>query len=121
MIQIFDKFGRLKSAGIPGLGTVTAVSTGNLSPLFTTAVSSSTTTPNVTFSAISQPQKLFYASPNNASGIPSFRSIVASDLPSLSSIYFPYPTGTISQYIRGDGSLANISRLSSNSNKNYLT
>jgi len=106
MIQIFDKFGRLKSAGIPGLGTVTAVSTGNLSPLFTTAVSSSTTTPNVTFSAISQPQKLFYASPNNASGIPSFRSIVASDLPSLSSIYFPYPTGTISQYIRGDGSLA---------------
>jgi hypothetical protein len=89
MIQIFDKFGRLKSAGIPGLGTVTSVSSGNLSPLFTSSVTSSTSTPNITFAPINQPQKLFYASPNASTGTPSFRAIQTSDLPSLSSTYVP--------------------------------
>ena len=50
MIQIFDKFGRLKSAGIPGLGTVTSISSGNFSPLFTVSISSPTTTPTLSFS-----------------------------------------------------------------------
>lgn len=89
MIQVYDKYGKIKSSGIPGYGTVTAVSSGNLSPLFTTAVTSPTSTPNISFSPISQSQKLFYASPNGSSGTPTFRAILASDLPSLSSIYVP--------------------------------
>ena len=89
MIQIFDKFGKLKSSGIPGFGTVTSVSSGNLSPLFTSSVTSSTSTPNITFAPINQAQKLFYASPNGSTGTPSFRAIQASDLPSLSGIYVP--------------------------------
>ena len=89
MIQIFDKFGKLKSSGIPGFGTVTSVSSGNLSPLFTSSVTSSTSTPNITFAPINQAQKLFYASPHGSTGTPSFRAIQASDLPSLSGIYVP--------------------------------
>ena len=89
MIQVYDKYGKIKSSGIPGYGTVTAVSSGNLSPLFTTAVTSPTSTPNISFSPISQSQKLFYASPNGSSGTPTFRAILASDLPSLTSIYVP--------------------------------
>ena len=38
---------------------------------------------------MSQAQNLFYASPNGSSGVPSFRAILASDLPSLSTLYVP--------------------------------
>lgn len=41
----------------------------------------------------SQSQNLFFASPNGSSGIPTFRSIVASDLPSLSATYVPISSG----------------------------
>lgn len=94
MIQVYDKYGKIKSSGIPGYGTVTAVSSGNLSPLFTTVVTSPTSTPNISFSPISQSQKLFYASPNGSSGTPTFRAILASDLPSLSGTYVPYTGAT---------------------------
>lgn len=89
MIQVYDKYGKIKSSGIPGFGTVTAVSAGNLSPLFTTVVTSPTSTPNIAFTLTSQTQKLFFASPNSGSGTPTFRAIQASDLPSLSSTYVP--------------------------------
>lgn len=89
MIQVYDKYGKIKSSGIPGFGTVTAVSAGNLSPLFTTAVTSPTSTPNIAFTLTSQTQKLFFASPNSGSGTPTFRTIQASDLPSLSGTYVP--------------------------------
>jgi hypothetical protein len=89
MIQVYDKYGKIKSSGTPGAGTITSFSAGNLSPLFTTSVTSPTSTPNLAFSAVSQAQKLFYASPNGSSGIPSFRAILASDLPSLSTLYVP--------------------------------
>lgn len=89
MIQVYDKYGKIKSSGTPGAGTITSFSAGNLSPLFTTAVTSPTSTPNLAFSAVSQAQNLFYASPNGSSGVPSFRAILASDLPSLSSTYVP--------------------------------
>lgn len=62
------------------IGTVTTV--GALSPLFTT--SNATTTP--TFSLISQSANKFFASPNGSSGVASFRSIVAADLPSLNTL-----------------------------------
>lgn len=94
MIQVYDKYGKIKSSGTPGAGTVTSFSAGNLSPLFTTAVTSPTSTPNLGFSAVSQSQNLFYASPNGIPGVPSFRAILASDLPSLSTLYVPYTGAT---------------------------
>lgn len=65
----------LATVGGSGVGTVTSVS--GLSPLFT--VANATTTP--TFSLISQSANKFFASPNGSSGVASFRSIVAGDLP----------------------------------------
>jgi hypothetical protein len=89
MIQVYDKYGKIKTSGTPGAGTITNFSAGNFSPLFTTAVTSPTSTPNLAFTGISQAQNLFYASPNGSSGIPSFRTLVAADIPSLSTIYVP--------------------------------
>jgi hypothetical protein len=67
-----------------GGGTVTSV--GDLSPLFTTT--NPTTTP--TFAQISQAQNLVFASPNGSSGNPTFRALVANDIPAL-----PYVTSAI--------------------------
>lgn len=64
-----------------GGGTVTSFSAGNLSPLFTTSVANAGTTPSLTFALVSQNQNLVYASPNGSSGSPSFRALVANDLP----------------------------------------
>lgn len=159
MIQVYDKYGKIKTSGTPGSGTITSFSAGDLSPIFTSTVTSPTSTPNLSFSAISQAQNLFYASPNGSSGLPTFRALVAADIPTLtgyvptsrtltingvtydlssdrswtvtasgatwgsitgtltaqtdltlylSTNYFPIPTGTVSQYIRGDGSLATL-------------
>jgi hypothetical protein len=83
MIQVYDKYGKIKSSGLPGSGTVTSLSAGDLSPLFNSTVTSPTSTPNVSFSKISQSQNLFYASPNGSSGLPTFRALVAADLPAI--------------------------------------
>jgi hypothetical protein len=89
-VLVLDKYGAIKRVGGGGgSGTVTSVSSGNLSPLFNTSVANPTTTPAFSFSQISQAQNLFYASPNGSSGNPTFRAIVAADLPSLSSVYVP--------------------------------
>lgn len=73
--QIVDNGG-----GGGGGGTVTSFSSGNFSPLFTTSVATPTTTPALSFAAISQAQNLVYASPDGVAGNPSFRSLVAADL-----------------------------------------
>ena len=83
MIQVYDKYGKIKSSGLPGSGTVTSFSAGNLSPLFNSVVTSPTSTPNISFSKISQAQNLFYASPNGSAGVPTFRALVAADIPTL--------------------------------------
>ncbi len=70
-------------AGGGGGGSVTSFSAGDLSPLFTTSEATATTTPALTFSAVSQTQNLFFASPNGSSGNPSFRAVVAADIPTL--------------------------------------
>ena len=88
MIQVYDKYGKIKESGTPGAGTITNFSAGNLSPLFNTTVTSPTSTPNLSFSAISQAQNLFYASPNGSSGVPTFRALVAADIPTLTN-YVP--------------------------------
>lgn len=117
MIQVYDKYGKIKSSGTPGAGTITSFSAGNLSPLFTTVVTSPTSTPNLAFSAVSQAQNLFYASPNGSSGVPSFRAILASDLPSLSTLYVPY-TGATAALDIGQYSF-NASDISGNSSSFY--
>jgi hypothetical protein len=63
-----------------GAGTVTSFASNNLSPLFTTSVATATTTPVLSFSAISQNANLFYASPNGVAGIPLFRAITFPDI-----------------------------------------
>ena len=88
MIQVYDKYGKIKSSGLPGSGTVTSFSAGNFSPLFNSTVTSPTSTPNISFSSISQAQNLFYASPNGSSGVPTFRALVAADIPTLTN-YVP--------------------------------
>ena len=67
-------------------GTVTNFSAGNLSPLFTTSVASSTTTPALSFALSSAAANTVLAGPNGAPGVPSYRALVAADLPSLSYI-----------------------------------
>lgn len=71
------------STFMPGSGTVTSVSIGSFSPLFTTNVATPTSTPNATFTAVSQSQNLVFASPDGASGAAAFRALVVADLPSL--------------------------------------
>jgi hypothetical protein len=78
-----------------GSGTVTLVGIGNLSPLFTASVANPSTTPTISFAAISQPGNQVYASPNGAPGVPSFRSLVAADFPGL-------PTGTVTSFSSGN-------------------
>ena len=64
-----------------GDGTVTSVSAGGLSPLFTTAVATDTTTPAITFTQVSQTANRVLAAPDGTNGVPVFRNIVANDLP----------------------------------------
>lgn len=63
-------------------GSVTSFSAGNLSPLFTTSVATATTTPALTFSLTAQIANKVFAGPTTgANAAPTFRSLVAADLP----------------------------------------
>lgn len=56
-----------------GSGTVTSVSVGNLSPLFTAAVSGATTTPAISFTANPVAERYIYGRENNLGpGVPAF-------------------------------------------------
>jgi hypothetical protein len=63
-----------------GDGTVTSVSAGGLSPLFTASVATATTTPAITFAQVSQTANRVLAAPDGSNGVPVFRSLVANDL-----------------------------------------
>src|SRR5689334_3331648 len=72
-------------------GTVTSFSASDLSPLFTSAVTNPTTTPALAFTQIAQAANRIFAGPTSgASANPTFRALVAADIPSL-----PYGTGTV--------------------------
>src|SRR5208337_1767077 len=77
-------------------GTVSSFSAGVLSPFFTTSVATATTTPALTFSLSSTSQNYVFAGPTSGSGTPSYRLLVAGDIPSLSGTYLPLSGGTLS-------------------------
>lgn len=71
-------------------GTVTSVSSGNLSPLFTVAVGTPTTTPALSFTLSNAAQNAFLAGPvSGGPGAPAYRAILVADLPDLSTTYQP--------------------------------
>lgn len=65
-----------------GGGSVTSFSAGNLSPLFTTSVTDSTTTPALSFNLSTQTANRVFAGPaSGASAAPTFRVLVPADMP----------------------------------------
>lgn len=102
--SVWYGFGALgTSGGGGGGGTVTTFSSGALSPIFTTSVANATTTPALSFSLSNQNANLVFAGPTTgAAAAPTFRSLVAADIPAL-----PYLTGnqtiTLTGPITGSG------------------
>ena len=71
-----------------GGGSVTSFSSGNLSPLFTTSVATPTTTPALSFSLNTQNANTVFAGPTSGgAAAPTFRALVAADLPAVSSAW----------------------------------
>jgi hypothetical protein len=71
-----------------GSGTVTSFSAGDLSPLFTTSEANPTTTPALSFSLSTQVANRIFAGPaTGADAAPTFRTLVAADIPDLSAVY----------------------------------
>jgi hypothetical protein len=115
--QTDDNFKRLKTAidalevsvAGAGLGTVTSVGL-TLPNIFTVTNSPVTTTGSLTATLASQSANSFFASPNGASGQPTFRSLVAAD---LGTMIVPITNGgtgsnvpaTINQVISSNGSV----------------
>ena len=65
--------GALKSwLGLSGGGTVSSFAAGNLSPLFTTSVSNSTTTPNLSFTLSNAGANTYFGNATGSSAAPSF-------------------------------------------------
>jgi hypothetical protein len=71
---------------IPGGGGVTSFSAGNLSPLFNTSVTNPTTTPALSFALANAAANTVLAGPNGGAGAPTYRALVAADIPSLAYI-----------------------------------
>lgn len=87
-VQIYLQLG----VGGTGTGTVTSFSSGGLAPLFSTSVSTPTSTPSLSFSLTSQNANVIFGGPSSgAAAAPSFRALVPADVPSV----FPTFTGTI--------------------------
>ncbi len=65
-----------------GSGSVTSFSSGDLSPLFTTSVATSTTTPALSFTLNTQAANLVFAGPSSGpDDVPTFRALTSADLP----------------------------------------
>jgi hypothetical protein len=80
-----DAYGRLTSAsnGTGGSGTVTSVgfSDNSTTPIYTIGGQPVTTTGTITQTLTSQTANTVFAAPNGSSGQPSFRALVAADIP----------------------------------------
>ena len=66
-----------------GSGTVTNFSSGNLSPLFTTTVVNPASTPALLFTMNTQAAHTMFAGPVSGMGAPTFRGLMAADIPSI--------------------------------------
>jgi hypothetical protein len=66
-----------------GAGTVTSFSAGTLAPLFTTSVATSTSTPALSFNLNTQSAHTVFAGPASGTAAPTFRSLLADDIPGL--------------------------------------
>ena len=86
-----------------GSGTVTSVSFAGDGTIFNPATQTVTTTGTFTPVLLSQSANLFLASPNGSSGTPTYRAIVAADLPSLSGLYLPLTGGLMNGTINMQG------------------
>lgn len=115
----------LKAGDCSTGGSVTSFSAGNLSPLFTSSVATSTTTPALTFSLSTQTANTIFAGPTTGSAAaPTFRTLVAADIPLITESKFsfsdvttanatagahgllPKLSGNGSDCLRGDGSFS---------------
>jgi hypothetical protein len=92
------------SGGIPtwinsSSGTVTTISSGNLSPLFTTSITNPTTTPSISFALTNALQNTVLAGPTSGgSGAPAYRGIIDADIASLSWFKITATPTTIAGY-----------------------
>lgn len=86
MSQYISYSSRNSGGGGGGSGTVTSVGL-SLPSFITVSGSPVTTSGTLTGTLASQSQNLVFASPDGSSGLPTFRSLVSGDIPSLSSVY----------------------------------
>lgn len=99
-------------SSVPGGGTVTTFSAGNLGPLFTSSVANPATTPALSFSQIAQNANLVFAGPSGGGPVaPSFRALTASDIPpvpyvSSVSLTMPAEFSVGGSPVTGSGTLA---------------
>ena len=85
-------------------GTVTSVAL-SLPNIFSVSGSPVTTSGTLTGTLATQTTNKVFAAPNGSTGTPTFRALVADDLPDLSSVYLPISGGTVSSNLTISGNL----------------
>lgn len=87
-----------------GTGTVASVAL-SLPNIFSVSGSPVTSSGTLTGTLASQTANYVFAAPAGSAGTPSFRALVAGDIPDLSSVYLPTSGGTISSNLTITGDL----------------
>lgn len=111
---INDGAGNLSWEGSTGVTSVALALPGSI---FSISGSPVTGAGTLTGSLIAQPQNTVWAGPTSGSANPTFRLLVAADIPNLSSIYLPLTGGTLT----GSITATNFSGSSSGTNTGDVT
>jgi hypothetical protein len=91
-----------------GSVTSVALADGSTSPIYAISGSPVTSSGTLTFTLSNQSANTVFAGPSSGSAAqPGFRSLVAADIPSLSSVYLPLAGGTMSGAINMGGNQIN--------------
>jgi Repeat of unknown function (DUF5907) len=101
----------LKLTSTGGTGTVTGFSSGSLAPLFTTTVATPSNTPALSFALTPQSSNLVFAGPGTGAALaPSFRALVAADIPTLatSKLNFTNTARLLGRFTAGTGTAEEI-------------